>query len=546
MGSAPAAARGGFGADLAAGVSIAGLLLPEAVAYSGIANLPPQAGVIGLFAGLACYGLVGSSRFAIVAATSSSAAVLAAAVASITTDPALRLALASGLILLTGAFFVAAGLARIGGAASLISRPVLRGFAFGLAIVITLKQLPKMVAFHPQASQIVPFAWELASHFREWNPYGLAVGAAALVLLRLLAPLAMIPGALIVIALGIGAGMAWPLHDHGVEVVGRIDLALGWPSIPRLAIHDWLRLGEVAFALMLVLFAESYGSIRTFALKHGDRVQPDRDLLGLGIANLGAGLFNGMPVGAGYSATSANEAAGAQSRAAGWYAASVVLLIVLFALDWIARTPEPVLAAIVIHAVGHSLNPALFKPYFAWRRDRVIVASAVAAVIVLGVLDGLLAAIAVSLLMMLRNLAEPKLSVLGRLGDGHDFVDVALHPEARQVAGILTVRPEAPLFFANAERMLAIALHLLPRDGSVHALILSLEESPDIDATTVEALRDFAGSLKERGVRLWLARVKEPVRDLLNRAGIAELPAECFTGWSVDDAVGAAAAALGT
>jgi MFS superfamily sulfate permease-like transporter len=145
---------------------------------------------------------------------------------------------------------------------------------------------------------------------------------------------------------------------------------------------------------------------------------------------------------------------------------------------------------------------------------------------------------------MLRNLSEPTLSILGRLGEGHDFVDIKRHPEARPIDGIVIARPEAPLFFANAERSLAAAAHALPTAGSsgtpVHALIISLEESPDIDGTTVEALGDFAATLQRRGVRVLLARLKEPVRDLLLRAALPQLPASCIAGWSVDDAVIAA------
>jgi MFS superfamily sulfate permease-like transporter len=452
--------------------------------------------------------------------------------------------MAAGLVLLTGVFFVLVGLARVGSLSSFISRPVLRGFSFGLALVIILKQLPRIAGVHPASSQVLVYAGELFGQLAHWNPWGVGAGAVALALLTLLEPLRRLPAALVVITLGIAADVAWPLRSVGIDVVGPIQLTLGWPTIPALGVRQWLDLAEVALALTLVLFAESYGSIRGFALKHGDPIRPDRDLLALGASNLVAGLFHGMPVGAGYSATSANEAAGARSRAAGGFAAVVVLLIVAVALRWVERTPEPVLAAIVIHAVAPSLNPRSFRSYFAWRRDRVVLISAVAAVIVLGVLDGLLAAIVISLLMMLRNLSGPTLSILGRLGEGHDFVDIKRHPEARPVDGIVIARPEAPLFFANAERSLAAAAHALPIAGSggtpVHALIVSLEESPDIDGTTVEALGDFAAILERRGVRVLLARLKEPVRDLLLRAAIPQLPASCITGWSVDDAVVAA------
>jgi MFS superfamily sulfate permease-like transporter len=525
-------------ADWGAGLSIAGLLLPEAVAYSGIAGLPPQAGVIALFAGLLAYGLLGTSRFAIVSATSSSAAVLLAATASMAgTSPQQRMLLAVGIVLLTGLFFVVAGLARLGAVSNFIAKPVLRGFALGLALTIVVKQIPHAVAFQPVHGDLPRFAWELVSGWRHWNAAGLAMAVAALLLMRALARWRGLPAALLVIAAGIALDASGWCERWGIAAVGPIRLDFSNPGIPSLSRAEWLRLGELAFAMALILYAESYGSIRTFALRHGDRVDANRDLMALGAANLLSGVFHGMPVGAGYSATSANEVAGAQSRAAGLVACAVVGLAVWLLLPWIESTPEPLLAAIVIHAVGHTLNPAALRPYFAWRRDRLIVVLAFVAVLALGVLDGLLLAIAASLLMLLQTLSRSHVSWLGRLADTHDFVDVARHPDAVVPAGLLIARPEAPLFFGNADPVFAAIRERLRTLGSPTGVVLSLEDSADLDATSVEALCDFAVRLHQDGVPLVLARVKDPVRDLLARVASPALPPACYAGWSVDDAV---------
>jgi MFS superfamily sulfate permease-like transporter len=525
-------------ADWGAGLSIAGLLLPEAVAYSGIAGLPPQAGVIALFAGLLAYGLLGTSRFAIVSATSSSAAVLLAATASMAgTSPQQRMLLAVGIVLLTGLFFVVAGLARLGAVSNFIAKPVLRGFALGLALTIVVKQIPHAVAFQPVHGDLPRFAWELVSGWRHWNAAGLAMAVAALLLMRALARWRGLPAALLVIAAGIALDASGWCARWGIAAVGPIRLDFSNHGIPSLSRAEWLRLGELAFAMALILYAESYGSIRTFALRHGDRVDANRDLMALGAANLLSGVFHGMPVGAGYSATSANEVAGAQSRAAGLVACAVVGLAVWLLLPWIESTPEPLLAAIVIHAVGHTLNPAALRPYFAWRRDRLIVVLAFVAVLALGVLDGLLLAIAASLLMLLQTLSRSHVSWLGRLADTHDFVDVARHPDAVVPAGLLIARPEAPLFFGNADPVFAAIRERLRTLGSPTGVVLSLEDSADLDATSVEALCDFAVRLHQDGVPLVLARVKDPVRDLLARVASPALPPACYAGWSVDDAV---------
>jgi MFS superfamily sulfate permease-like transporter len=525
--------------DIIAGLSLAGLLLPEAVAYSSIANLPPQAGVIALFAGLICYGLVGTSRFAIVSATSSSAAVLAAASASMAGgDNTLRLAIAMGLVTLTGLFFTVAGLARIGSVSDFIAKPVLRGFAFGLAIVIIFKQVANVVGVHPHHSDLIRFMAELFNQVAVWNWAAGTVAIVALALLFLFARVPHLPGALLVIALGIAADKWLNLSQYGIGVVGSINLQLAAPTLPLLSYPEWLRIGELSVAMVMILYAESYSSIRSFAVKHGDSVSPNRDLLALGAANLVSGLFHGMPVGAGYSATSANEAAGAVSRLAGWCAALALFAIVLTMLPAIALTPEPILAAIVMHAVSHTLHPAVFRPYFTWRRDRLVIFAAVVAVLAFGVLDGLLAAIAVSLLMLLRRLAESSVTILGRLDHGHDFVSRTIHPEAQPVTGMLILRPDTGLFFANAERILAQVRNCITAAGDdTHIVILSLEESPDLDSSSVEALRDFCAAILGQNKRLLFARLKAPAQQVLSLAAIPCLPTAALCALSVDDAV---------
>jgi MFS superfamily sulfate permease-like transporter len=262
------------------------------------------------------------------------------------------------------------------------------------------------------------------------------------------------------------------LHHFGIGQVGTIDLADLSFSIPDLSRSQWLRLGELAFALVLILCAESYSSIRSFALKHGDSTSADRDLLALGFANLGSGLLHGMPVGAGYSATSANEAAGATSRLAGWCAAVVVAVIVALLLPQLALTPEPVLAAIV---ATQSARLSVFRPYWSWQRDRVLVvavrgSAAAGAGWPAGRHRGKPAAHA-------PQFSEPRVSQLGRLGTSHNYVDVSKHPEATIPPGLLIARPEAPLFFANVERILLRVRHLAEAEqGAVHTVIISLEK----------------------------------------------------------------------
>ena len=541
--SAPTSARI---ADLLAGLAIAGLLVPEAVAYSGIAGMPPQAGVIALFIGLVCYGLLGRSRFAIVSSTSSSAAVLAAGTLALAgNDIVSRVAIGATLVLFGGVCFLIAGFARLGSLSHLIARPVLRGYTFGLAIVIALKQLPHLGGWPDLHGDFVPLlVAELVRTSNQVHIITLCAGLIALALLFLCERVRRLPGSLLVIALGVIAS-GW-LSAHDVPLTGAINLhmALGMPTWP--ASGQWLPSVELAAALLLILYAESYSSIRGFALKHNDPVQPNRDLLVLGVANVLSGLLHGMPVGAGYSGTSANEAAGAQSRWSGLIAGAAVLLMVLLLLRWIERIPQAVLAAIVIHAVSKSWRLSVFRPYLMWKRDRLLALAAVLAVLSLGILNGLLVAIAFSLALLLRQLSVARLSVLGRLAGGHDFVDIAQHPDAVQPPGVLILRPEEPLFFANAESVLTLAREQVQKKSGVKQVILSLEESPDLDSTALESLGDFSSWLQSLGISLRVARLKDDTRALLLRAALPQLSPQALNNWSVEDAVSACSAPSST
>ncbi|HET8869675.1 MAG TPA: SulP family inorganic anion transporter [Aquabacterium sp.] len=524
------------GRDVLAGLSLAGLLLPEAVAYAGIGNMPPQAGLVALFAGLLAYGLLGCSRFAMVSATSSSAALLAAAVGSLSIGHLdWRMSLSAGLVGLTGAMFLMGALARLGVASAFIAKPVVRGYTFGLALVIIIRQMPHWLAVPAVGSDPLSLLTQMLADRALWHLPSLGVGLVALAaLFGLGRRMPWLPAGLIVMAAGIIAQADTGLAQLGVHPVGTIAFDQITPGVPQLAWSQWLRLGELAFAMVLILYAESYSSIRSLALRHGDPVSPDRDLLALGVANLLSSLFQGMPVGAGYSASAASEAAGAQSRWTGLIAAATVGVMVWLFLPWVAMTPAPVLAAVVIWAVSHTLRWQMLAPYFAWQRDRLVVAAAILAVLVLGVLDGLLLSIGVSLFLTLKGLTDVRLAVLGRLKDSHDFVEQELDPEVHLDPEILVVRPEAPLFFWNAERAVTLLQRQLGRQGAVKAVVLSLEESPDLDGSCVEALRELSVQLLRSGQRLVIARLKSKAYAVLQRA---HLPGAVLTVLSIDEAV---------
>jgi MFS superfamily sulfate permease-like transporter len=526
--------------DLIAGLCVAGLMLPEAVAYAGIAGLAPAHAIFAGIVGCLIYPLLGRSRFAIVSATSSSAAILAATLAAVPGSAAEKGAVAGVAVLFAGLLFLAASAARLGGLTGFISRPVLRGFALGIAITIILHQMPLITGAPVVGANLGAFTLALFQSIPRWHTASIVTGGMALICLLILRRFPALPGALLVLVAGVTASVLLGLPGKGVAVVGPIDLALNWPRLPDLDWNSISRLAQLTVPLVLILFAESWGTIRGLALRHGDGVAANRELGALGLANIASALLQGMPVGAGFSAGSANEAAGAVSRMAGVVAALGLALLIAGAGSWVALLPEAVLAAVVIAALTHALDPLPLLRLWRLNRDQYVALGAAVGVLALGVLNGMLLAILLSLAALLQRLATPHVARLGRLGDTHDYVDLARHPDAIAPTGIAIWRPATPLFFANAERMLAIVAAGMRAEPDLHAVILSLEESIDLDSTALDGLLEFEKLMEAQGVRVRLARLHDRARDLLVAAG-AEALAQ-GASYSVDDAVAILAA----
>lgn len=532
------------GLDLLAGLSVAGLLVPEAVAYAGIAGLAPGRALIAGVVGGLVYALVGRSRFAVVSATSSSASILAAALGSLAAAPQLAGAatadaLATAMTLMVGVMFTGMALFRMGGLAGFVSRPVLRGFAFGLAATIIIRQLPHLVHVAARGSTIGQVLAGLATHWAQWHWPSVTMGLGALAALVALRRVPGIPATLIVMAAGIAAGSLGPLAHSGIALVGPTPIAIPHLTLPNdLAV--WTRIAQLAAPLTLIIFAESWGTIRSLALAHGDDISSNRELAAIGLANGAAALVQGMPIGAGFSIGSANAAAGARSRLSVAVASVATLALVLFAGPLIARIPEPVLAAVVISALIHALNPAPIARLFVLHRDQWVGLAAAIGVLLLGVLAGMLLAIALSLAQLLYRWSHPVTSELGQIGTTHDFVDMSRHGDATRVPGVVIFRPNGPLFFANAETVLQNIGRAVRASGAA-VLVLSLEESDDLDSTALDALAEFAQGLNAAGCRLILARAHDRVRDVLTAAGFGTL-ADTST-FSVADAARHALAA---
>ena len=527
--------------DLVAGISVAGVLLPEAVAYSAIAGVEPLHGLLAALLGLCIYPLLGTSRFAMVSPTSSAAAVFASAVA--VGGPAMAYALVG----LTGALFLVAAVLRAGFLGAFISRPVLRGFAWALALTIMIKQLPHIAGLQSHSLQTGPLAWELLMRAAQWHRPSLLLGATSLALwLALYHGLRrwfIVPTSLLVLGLGVALSAVLGLGTQGVALVGDNAWQPLSPSLPSLGNEHWLHAMELAPALLLILFAESWASVRSLALQSGDRVDADRELMALGAANLSCGLLQGLPVGAGFSAAEANHAAGGRSKWASVAAALALALLLWLARPWLALLPLPVLAAVVIGILSHNFWPRAVLTSLHLGSDAWLALAAAAGVFVFGALPGMLLAVSLSLLMALRRFAQPMVTELGLLPGTRDYLDRNRHPEATALEGTLIMRPEEPLFFANAERVFQHVLRCVDK-AQASVVVLSLEVCDDLDSTAVEALAEFAASLKSQGKALLLARVRDRPREALMRMLLRDAAVGGLAlFWSVDDAARAAATA---
>ena len=521
--------------DVVAGISVAGLMLPEAVAYAGIAGLAPGRAILAAIVGSAVYAIVGQSRFAIVAPTSSSAAILAAAMATLSGTAIDKSLLATAITGVVGATFLLMALLRLGGVAAFISRPVLRGFAFGLAVTIIARQMPTLLGLEIHTPSFAALVVSLVTHIGQTNLFTLAIGGIALASLLLLRRYTKLPGSLVVLLAGIALASLVDLPRHGVALVGPITLVAVSPTLPDYRPAEWSRIVQLTLPLMLILFAESWGTMRALALRTGDALSGNRELAALGGANILAALAQGMPVGAGFSAGSASEAAGATTRLTCLVASLGLAAMILLAAPAVARIPEPVLAAVVIAALTHALTPGPIIRLFRIDRDQWIALVAALGVIAFGVLDGMLLAVALSVGALLHRLAAPKLSELGRMPGSHDFVDMTQHADAVAVNGVAIFRPNAPLFFANADSIVAqVAAESTQRPASI-AIVLSLEESDDLDSSAVEALAELTKTLAAQSKTLHLARVHDRSRAVLNAAGMNQLADSA--GFSVADAV---------
>jgi high affinity sulfate transporter 1 len=434
--------------------------------------------------------------------------------------------LTAALAIMAGIVAVLAGLLRLGRIAQFFSESVLMGFVSGLALVIIIKQVPKLFGLEPVEGNFWQRTIGLIRELPETDLVTLAVGITCLLLMIFLEHrFKRIPAALVVLIYGIAVVSVFNLAVEGVHVIGEIPAGLAPPKIPDISLQQWAMLIPGALALTLVMFSEAVGPDRSFARKNRYEIDEDQELIGLGTANIGAGLFQGFPIGASLSKTAASDAAGGTTQMAGIIAAIATALVALFLTPLFFNLPEAALAAIVIVAVAGMIKPRAFRRLYRLRkRDFWLAAITFLAVLTFEeVLAGLLIGVLLSLLALIYRTSEAQLSVLGRLPGTILFRSTKYHPGAIQTPDLLLVRPDEDVFFANAATLHKSIRELaITRGPDLRACILDLEMTNELDVPSAEMLGDLHEELEGRGVQLIIAGIHAPVQEMLDRSGVTE------------------------
>lgn len=533
-----------LGPNILAGLTLWGVLVPEGLAYAGMAGMPLQAGLYTLMASLPLYFLFGKSPVLVCAATSAESILMAAIIAPLAgADPARYAVLASLLVLSTGVIFLAAGLFRIGRVTSFLSKPVMTGLIFGLAIYIAVSQLPKILGLARGHGNTLAQLWHLASSLGHINPVTLGVGGLALALIFIFERIApRLPASLIIMALGISGSRVFDLAGrHGVATVHSFPPGLPGLALPRLGLTDLEALAPAAVGLALVAFSQALGAIESHPGKPGQPVDADRELTALGLANIGSSLFGGLLAGGSMSSTAVNVAAGARSQVSTLVTALMVALTLCFFAPILHGLPEAILGAVVIHAVFRLMKVSEMKRFYALNvNDFALSMIALCGVVLLDILPGLVIAVFASLLRLVIYASNVNIAVLGEVrNDFTIWVDTNLNGNAREIPGLRILRLERPLYFANAAKVHAKITESWQNARDIKAVALMLPANMRLCVTSVDMLRALAAQLRRSSLTLAFIDPAPDVLAILRKAGVIALIGEEHVYRGIEEAVAA-------
>ena len=509
--------------DVVAGLVLTTLLVPQGMAYAELAGLPA---ITGLYTTILCligYALLGPSRILVLGPDSSLGPMIAATILPIigsNGSPERAIALASMLALIVGAIMITGGLAKLGFVADLLSKPTQIGYMNGLALTILVGQLPKLFGFSTDANGLINEAKAFVNGLAAGETVGAAVTVGVLSLALILALgrwLPRIPGVLVAVVAAIAASAAFDLADHGVSLVGTLPKGFPPLTVPS-PISDLPLLVAGALGIALVALTDTISTASSFAARTGQEIDGDGEMIGIGAANIAAGFFQGFPVSTSGSRTAVAEQTGAKTQLTGIVGAAAIVLMLVLAPGLLKNLPNPTLAAVVIAA---SLSLAdLPGTLRLWRQRRVEFLLAIVAflgVALLGVLEGIAVAVALSILNVFRRAWWPYQTTLGRVPGMPGQHDRELHPDAEQLTGLAIFRFDAPLFFANARTFREQIRRIAAAEPRPQWILIAAEPITDVDTTAADMLAELDEELNANGTSLVFAELKDPVRAKLER-----------------------------
>jgi high affinity sulfate transporter 1 len=511
--------------DVVAGLALTAVLVPVGMGYAEAAGLPAIAGLYATIGALIAYFLVGPSKILVLGPDSSLLPLVAAAIVPLAAgDPARSIALAGALTIMAGILCLVAALARLGFVTDLLSRPIRVGYMNGIALIIVVSQLPKLLGFSVDANDVVGGLVGLAQGVVDGKtvPLAAAIGIGALAIILVLRTISRrIPGVLVAVILA-GVVVAVFGLSADLAVVGEVPRGLPAIGIPAVTIADLGALFPTAVGIALISFADTSVISRSFAARRGERVDADRELAALGVVNVAAGLVGGFASSGSATRTPVAEAAGSRTQVTGLVGAVAILAILVVVPGLLAPVPTSALAAVVISAALSLFDVDGLRRLWRQRRSELGLALvAFLAVVLFGALPGIAVAVGLSLLNFIRRAWRPHDAVLGRVANYKGYHDTGRHPEARLVPGLVLYRWDAPLFFANADLFRERALEVVDAaPPPVRWLAVTSEPVTDIDTTATDMLDELITELARRGIELHFAELKGHVKDRLRVYGV--------------------------
>jgi high affinity sulfate transporter 1 len=512
-------------ADLLAGAVLAAILVPQGMAYAELAGLPAVTGLYTTIACLVGYAVLGPSRVLVLGPDSSISPLILAAITPllVTDDPARAIALAGMLAVLVGLTEIGLGLGKLGFVADLLSKEVQVGYMNGLAITIIVGQLPKLFGFSTHADSFLAELRAFVEHLEQTQTTTLIVGVAVLVLLLVLPRITTrLPAVLVGVLGATVASAVLGLAASGVATVGALPQGVPTPAVPWTTAGDVVPLLIAAVGITLVSLTDTIATATSFAARRGEEVEPNQEMIGMGAANIAAGLFQGFAVSTSGSRTAVAEQSGAKSQVTGLVGAGLVAALLLFLNSLLADLPQTALAAVVIVAALSLMDMGLLRRYLRVRRSAFAVSLlATVGVVLLGVLQGIVVAVTLAILLFFRRNWWPHGAVLGTVEGVEGWHDVDAHPDAQQIPGVVVYRWEAPLFFANAGSFRQQIRHLV-HERQPEWVVIQCEAVTDVDVTAAEMLEQLDNELNAAGVHLAFAEMRSRLQDLTLRYGLLE------------------------